>query len=77
MPRVVVKLWSGKSAAQKARIADAVTKAVVASAGCGEESVSVAVEDVEPRERTAKVHGSDIAGAQPGTLPKKHGYGPL
>ena len=49
MPHVVVKPWSGKSAAQKARIAVAATEAVVASAGRGEESVSAAVEDVEPR----------------------------
>ena len=46
MPHVAVKLWTGKSAAQKARVADAVTEAVTASAGCSEESVSVAVEDV-------------------------------
>jgi 4-oxalocrotonate tautomerase len=77
VPHVAVKLWTGKSAAQKARVADAVTEAVTASAGCSEESVAVAVEDVEPREWMAKVYGPDIVGARPGTLLKKPGYGPL
>ena len=77
MPHVVVKPWSGKSAAQKARIAVAATEAVVASAGRGEESVSAAVEDVEPRGWMAEVHGHGITGARPGTPLEEPGCGPL
>jgi 4-oxalocrotonate tautomerase len=45
---VIVKLWSGKSEQQKRRLADAVTKAVMASTGYGEESVSVSLEEFAP-----------------------------
>jgi 4-oxalocrotonate tautomerase len=48
MPHVIVKLLSGRTEQQKARIADEVTKAVMASANCAEQSISVSVEDVEP-----------------------------
>jgi len=43
MPHVTVKMWPGKSERQKARMAEAVTKAVMSSLGYGEESVSVSV----------------------------------
>ena len=38
MPHVIVKLQSGRSEQRKARIAEAVTKAVMASADCAEQS---------------------------------------
>ena len=75
MPHVIVKLWTGKSERQKARIADAVTKAVMASTGYGEESVSVSIEEFEPGEWTEKVYEPDILGG-PGKLYKKSGYNP-
>jgi 4-oxalocrotonate tautomerase len=76
MPHVIVKLRSGRSEQQKARIAEEVTKAVMASANCAEQSVSVSVEDVEPGDWTEKVYKPDILGG-PGKLHKKPGYGPL
>ena len=76
MPHVIVKLRSGRSEQQKARIAEAVTKAVMASADCAEQSVSVSVEDVEPDDWTEKVYKPDILGG-PGKLYKKPGYNPL
>jgi 4-oxalocrotonate tautomerase len=76
MPHVIVKLRSGRSEQQKARIAEEVTKAVMASANCAEQSVSVSVEDVEPGDWTEKVYKPDILGG-PGKLYKKPGYGPL
>ena len=76
MPHVIVKLQSGRSDQQKSRIADEVTKAVMASAGCGEESVSVRIEDFEPKEWTEKVYKPDILGGR-GKLYKKPGYNPL
>lgn len=42
----------------------------------GEESVSVAIEDVEPREWTEKVYKPDILG-KPDMIYKKPGYDPL
>ena len=76
MPHVIVKLVSGRSEQQKASIAEAITKAVMASASCAEASVSVAIEDVEPSEWAENVYKSDIAGRW-NTLYKKPGYNPL
>ena len=76
MPHVIVKLVSGRSEQQKASIAEAITKAVMASASCAEASVSVAIEDVEPSEWAENVYKSDIAGRWD-TLYKKPGYNPL
>ena len=76
MPHVTVKMWPGKSERQKARMAEAVTKAVMSSLGYGEESVSVSVEEVAPGDWTEKVYKPDIING-PGKLYKKPGYGPL
>jgi 4-oxalocrotonate tautomerase len=76
MPHVTVKMWPGKSERQKARMAEAVTKAVMSSLGYGEESVSVSVEEVAPGDWTEKVYKPDVLGG-PGKLYKKPGYGPL
>ncbi len=76
MPHVIVKLLSGRSEQQKARIADEVTKAIMATTGNGEDAVSVSIEDVEPSEWTEKVYKPDIID-RPDTLYKKPGYSPL
>jgi 4-oxalocrotonate tautomerase len=76
MPHVIVKLQSGRSEQQKAKIAEDVTKVVMSSANCAEQSVSVSVEDVEPNDWVEKVYKPDIIG-KPDTLYKKPGYNPL
>jgi 4-oxalocrotonate tautomerase len=76
MPHVIVKLQSGRSEQQKARIAEEVTKAIMATANCAESSVSVGIEDVEPDDWVEKVYTPDITG-KPDTLYKKPGYDPL
>jgi 4-oxalocrotonate tautomerase len=73
MPHVIVKLQAGRTDQQKANLAAEVTKAVVAALKTGEESVSVAVEDVEPNDWAEKVCKPDIL-AKPGTIYKKPGY---
>ena len=60
MPHVIVKLYSGRSRQQKAALAEAVTRAVVETLGHGEASVSVGIEDVEPKDWTEKVYKLDI-----------------
>jgi 4-oxalocrotonate tautomerase len=73
MPHVVVKLWPGKSEAQKRRLADAITKDVTTILNYGDESVSVAMEEVPPDEWRDKVYRPDIVeGAA--LLYKKPGY---
>jgi len=60
MPHVVVKLWPGKSEAQKKRLAEAITRNVMEVLNYGEESVSVAMEEVKPQEWAAKVYKPEI-----------------
>jgi len=76
MPHVIVKLQSGRSEQQKAKIADEVTKAIMATANCAEQSVSVSIEDVEPSDWVEQVYKPDIA-SKPEKLYKKPGYNPL
>lgn len=73
MPRVIVKLWPGISEQQKARLAEAITKDVVDVLGCGEECVSVALEEIRPRAWAEKVYRPDITGKST-QLYKKPGY---
>ncbi|HTV35448.1 MAG TPA: tautomerase family protein [Xanthobacteraceae bacterium] len=76
MPHVIVKLWSGKSEKQKTRLVEEITKAVMTTLNYGEESVSVAMEEIEPKDWTEKVYKPDILGKSD-TLYKKPGYDPL
>ena len=46
MPHVIVKLWPGKSAEQKRRLSDAIVRDVTSILNYGDESVSVAFEEV-------------------------------
>jgi 4-oxalocrotonate tautomerase len=73
MPHVIVKLWPGKSEEQKARLAEAIAKNVMESLQCGEESVSVAMDEVESRNWAEQVYKPDIQDKW-GTLYKKPGY---
>ena len=56
MPHVIVKLWPGKSEAQKAQLAERITKDVMAVLNYGEESVSVAIEEVPAEDWAEKVY---------------------
>lgn len=76
MPHVIVKLYSGRSEQQKALLADAVTRAVMDTLKLGEESVSVAIEDVKPKDWAERVFRPDILG-KPETIYKRPGYDPL
>ena len=74
MPHVIVKLWPGKSERQKVRLAEAIAKDVMDVLGYGEESVSVAMEEVEARDWAEKVYKPDIVN-KPEQVYKKPGYG--
>ena len=75
MPHVIVKLWTGKSDKQKAGLAKEITKAVMTALNYGEESVSVAMEEIDPKDWTEKVYKPDIL-AKPEQIYKKPGYTP-
>ena len=48
MPRVIVKLYAGRSDRKRVKRAEEITKAVMASVNCAEDSVSVGIEDIRP-----------------------------
>ncbi|MGH7118946.1 MAG: tautomerase family protein [Acetobacteraceae bacterium] len=75
MPHVMVKLLAGRTEQQKARIAEEVTKAIMATTGNGEDAVSVAIEDVARKDWTEKVYRPEILGNWD-KLFKKPGYKP-
>jgi 4-oxalocrotonate tautomerase len=76
MPHVIVKLQTGRSEQQKTRIAEEVTRAIMTGANCGEQAVSVSIEDIQPNDWVDQVYKPDIIG-RPHTLYKKPGYNPL
>ena len=76
MPHVIVKIWPGPSEKQKARCADKIVEALVASIGTGEESISVAIEEISADKWMAKVYWPEID-ANMAALYKKPGYGPF
>jgi 4-oxalocrotonate tautomerase len=73
MPHVIVKLWPGKSEQQKTRLAERITQAVADVLGYGEESVSVAMEEVAARDWAERVYKPDIL-SKTDQLYKKPGY---
>ena len=72
-PHVIVKLYPGRSEQQKIRLAEQIVKDVVAIIKCGEESVSVAIEEIKAEDWAEKVYKPDILNT-PGKLYKKPGY---
>src|SRR5436853_6820338 len=75
MPHVIVKLWRGPSERQKARLAEAIIKNVTDVLDLGEESVSVAIEEFDPRDWAERVYRPDIMSKRK-KLYKKPGHAP-
>ena len=73
MPHIVVKMFPGHTPDRKAALAEALSKAMMATLGVPESAISVAVEDVEKADWMAKVAKPEIAG-KPATIFKKPGY---
>ena len=60
MPHVVVKLWPGKTEQQKTRLAEEIVKDVINVLNYGEESVSVAMEEIKSQDWVGTVYKPDI-----------------
>lgn len=75
MPHVIVKMWPGKSEAQKRELAERITKDVMHVLNYGEESVSVSVEEVKSQDWVEKVYNPDILNTK-NKIYKKPGYDP-
>jgi 4-oxalocrotonate tautomerase len=76
MPHIIVKLWPGKSEAKKKELAERITRDVISVLNYGEESVSVAMEEVKSQDWTEKVYKPDIQ-ANWEKLYKQPGYDPF
>jgi len=73
MPHVIVKLWPGKTEKQKQQLAERISQAVMDVLDYGEESVSVAMEEVKSADWAKQVYQPDIK-AKWDKLYKKPGY---
>lgn len=73
MPHVIVQLWPGKSEEQKERLAEQITQSVTEVLHYGDESVSVAFEEISANDWAEKVYRNQIL-AHPEKLYKKPGY---
>ena len=73
MPHVIVKLWPGKSEQRKKRLAEAIIRDVTSILHYGEESVSVAMEEIKPDEWAEKMCRAELKNNLD-KLYKKPGY---
>lgn len=73
MPHVIVKLWPGKTEDQKKRLSAAIVKDVTSILNYGDESVSVAFEEVASQDWKERVFDPDIKDKWQ-ALYKKPGY---
>jgi 4-oxalocrotonate tautomerase len=73
MPHVLVKLWPGKSEQEKVRLAQKITQDITEILAFGEDTVSVAFEEVNPGDWAEKVYQPDII-HNADKLYKKPGY---
>lgn len=75
MPHVIVKLWPGKTEAQKQSLSDEIAKDVKNILGYADEAVSVAFEEIAPQDWSSRVYEPEIQ-AKWNKLTKEPGYGP-
>jgi 4-oxalocrotonate tautomerase len=76
MPHVIVKMYAGRSEAEKKRLASEISGVVKSVLGYGDDAVSVGIEDVRPQDWAEKVYRPDILG-RPDTIYKQPGYNPF
>lgn len=60
MPHIIVKLYPGRTEDQKNQLAAKIVKDVVEISGCEEKVVSVAFEEVDPKDWPEKVYKPEI-----------------
>lgn len=75
MPHVIVKLWPGKTTAQKQLLSDTIVENVKTILGYGDESVTIGFEEVSSADWFDQVYKNDIQDKWT-MLTKKPGYGP-
>ncbi len=76
MPHIAVKMFPGRTDEQKQEFAAKVVEAAKSIFGSSDESLSVAILDVDPAKWDVEVYGPDIQGNED-KLYKRPGYGAL
>ena len=76
MPHVIVKMWTGKSEQEKNLLSEKIIKDVMDVLHYGEESVSIAIEEIKPEDWAENIYKPDILNGA-GKLYKKPGYNPF
>lgn len=76
MPHVIVKMYPGRTEEQKKKLVKAITDSIVKIVDADDKYVSIAIEDVNPKDWAEKVYRPDILEKQ-NTLYKKPGYNPF
>jgi 4-oxalocrotonate tautomerase len=73
MPHVMVKLWPGRSEAEKAELAEKIVQDLMETLHSRESSISVSIEEVSSEDWAEKVYKPDIE-AKWDKLYKQPGY---
>ena len=73
MPHIIVKLFPGRSEAQKMALTEKIVENVIAVTGCPDRAVSVSFEEVDEKDWMEQVFEPDILNKKE-TLYKKPGY---
>ena len=76
MPHISIKLYPGRSEQQKVRLAEQIVKDVISLLESSEDSISVAIEEINPEDWVEKVYKPEILN-NPENLYKKPDYNPL
>lgn len=76
MPHISIKLYPGRSEQQKVRLAEQIVKDVISLLESSEDSISVAIKQINPEDWVEKVYKPEILN-NPEKLYKKPGYNPL
>jgi len=76
VPHVIVKMFPGRTAGQKNKLAQAISESLVKIANCDEKTISVSIEEIAPEDWADIVYKPDIIEKEK-TLFKKPGYNPF
>jgi 4-oxalocrotonate tautomerase len=76
VPHVIVKMYPGRTAGQKNKLAQAISESLIKIANCDEKTISVAIEEIAPEDWAETVYKPDIIGKAQ-TLLKEPGYTPF
>ncbi len=76
MPHVIIKMYPGRTEAQKQDLCDRIVKDVIQAAGCEEKTVSVGIEEISREDWAETVYKPDILDRKD-TLYKQPGYNPF